>query len=99
MPRSGHQIRYVAVALLAVLAAMGLLGAAAISILANKVVGHSMQPTLRNGQRFFITPGSASKIKRFDVIVLHARRGQDEIVKRVVGLPGDRILIRSVPSY
>lgn len=53
-----------------------------------------MQPTLRNGERFFVTPGTAHTATRFDVMVMRAGRGvSGQIVKRVIAVAGDRIEI------
>lgn len=69
------------------------------------VVGHSMQPTLLEGEKLiinkitlvFASPG------RGDVIVLHdPSTGPDRkeyLVKRVVGIPGDRVEVRDHKLY
>ena len=60
---------------------------------ANYVVeGESMMPTLQNGNKLIVNkfgfqPG---ELKRLDVIVFHANEKED-YVKRIIGLPGDRI--------
>lgn len=90
---SGHRIRYVGAGILAFVL-IAVTGFSAVSILSDRVQGHSMQPTLKNGQRFLVTFGTSDKAARFDVLVLHAgRTGGTPIVKRVVGLPGDRLEI------
>ncbi|WP_456276273.1 signal peptidase I [Bacillus sp. AK128] len=52
------------------------------------VEGASMQPTLQDQDRMIVT--KIGQPKRFDIIVFHAPEGKDYI-KRVIGLPGDRI--------
>lgn len=52
------------------------------------VKGASMEPTLHDQDRMIIT--KIGEPKRFDIIVFHAPEGKDYI-KRVIGLPGDRI--------
>ncbi|WP_018156525.1 signal peptidase I [Demetria terragena] len=59
------------------------------------VVGSSMEPTLRVGDRLFLNAlTSGSEVSRFDIV--QARLGPDrqQSVKRVIGLPGDRVRIR-----
>ena len=52
------------------------------------VEGASMEPTLRDQNRMIVT--KIGEPKRFDVVVFHATEEKDYI-KRVIGLPGDRI--------
>ncbi|MCM3237745.1 signal peptidase I [Heyndrickxia oleronia] len=52
------------------------------------VDGSSMMPTLHNGDRMIVN--RFGKPDRFDIIVFHAPEKKDYI-KRVIGLPGDRI--------
>jgi signal peptidase I len=56
------------------------------------VEGSSMLPTLQDGNLLVINKISYQfdELKRFDVIVFHANK-QEDYVKRVIGLPGDRI--------
>ncbi|MFC3927285.1 signal peptidase I [Streptococcus caprae] len=52
-----------------------------------KVDGHSMDPTLADGERLFVV--KVAKIDRFDIVV--AQEDDKKIVKRVIGMPGDTI--------
>lgn len=52
-----------------------------------KVDGHSMDPTLADSQRLIVI--KTAKIERFDIVV--AKEGDKNIVKRVIGMPGDTI--------
>lgn len=64
------------------------------------VDGYSMMPTLHNHERMIVNK-LAYKIgmpHRFDIIVFHAEEGRDYI-KRVIGLPGDRIEYKNDTLY
>ncbi|MGG3820817.1 signal peptidase I [Geobacillus thermodenitrificans] len=64
------------------------------------VDGISMMPTLHNHERMIVNK-LAYKIgmpNRFDIIVFHAEEGRDYI-KRVIGLPGDRIEYKNDTLY
>src|SRR3954467_12422623 len=52
------------------------------------VDGESMNPTLQDHDRMVVT--KIGEPKRFDIVVFHASEKTDYI-KRVIGLPGDRI--------
>jgi signal peptidase I len=56
------------------------------------VEGSSMKPTLQDGNLLVINKFGYQHggIERFDVIVFHANQKED-YVKRVIGLPGDRV--------
>jgi signal peptidase I len=56
------------------------------------VRGGSMRPTLEPGQRIAVTP-LVRPPARGDLVVV-ARPRQLEVVKRVVGLPGERVRLR-----
>jgi signal peptidase I len=55
------------------------------------VRGESMLPTLRPGQRIAVGPPTRPLRRGAVVVVRHPARGGFELVKRVVGLPGDRV--------
>ena len=58
------------------------------------VRGHSMQPSLHDGDRLMVDRVShhVSGVNRFSVVVLsYPRDPKVDFVKRVVGLPGDRV--------
>ena len=58
------------------------------------VTGHSMVPTLRPGQRLFtLRAWAVRRLRRGDVVVLGSGELGFDVVKRVVGLPGDRVHI------
>jgi signal peptidase I len=54
------------------------------------VQGESMLPTLRPGQRIAVGPLRGPPA-RGDLVVVRAPQSKLEVVKRVVGLPGERV--------
>ncbi|MEH7386388.1 signal peptidase I [Bacillus sp. JJ1521] len=60
------------------------------------VEGASMQPTLHDQNRMIVT--KIGEPKRFDVVVFHAT-GDKDFIKRVIGLPGDRIEYKNDTLY
>ncbi len=59
------------------------------------ITGESMQPTLRTGQLAW-TNKLAYRFgppRRGDIVVVHTGRGQ--VVKRIIGLPGEEIAMRN----
>ena len=60
------------------------------------VDGASMNPTLQDQDRMIVT--KIGEPKRFDIVVFHAPDGSDYI-KRVIGLPGDRIEYKNDVLY
>ncbi len=85
----------------AILIAVALAGGIRYFIFAPIIVeGESMMPTLHNQDRMIVNK-MAYKIgepERFDIIVFHAEEGKDYI-KRVIGLPGDRIEYKNDTLY
>lgn len=68
----------------------------------NQIKGASMEPTFHNGNYIF-TSKVTYKFRdpiRGDVVVFHAPRNPDlEYIKRIIGLPGDTILIENQTVY
>jgi len=64
------------------------------------VEGKSMQPTFQDGNRLIVNKidYDISKPKRYDVIVFHATK-TDDYIKRVIGLPGDKIVYKNDTLY
>lgn len=54
-----------------------------------KVQGESMLPTFEDQDRVIVS--KISSIDRFDMIVFNAPDTEDYYIKRVIGMPGDRI--------
>ncbi|MFT4264322.1 MAG: signal peptidase I [Nocardioides sp.] len=69
-------------------------GALTISI---QVAGRSMHPTLADGDRLVWNPLSRHDVKRFDLVEATTPDiNSRHVVKRVIGLPGDRIAVPRV---
>ncbi len=67
-----------------------------------RVDGLSMMPTLENGEFIIVSRLSYrfGQPERGDIIVFHyPRNPTEEFIKRVIGLPGDEIVIRSGTVY
>ena len=69
-----------------------------------RVSGESMMPTLSNGDRLFVLRSgkvAANALgynyvpKRGEIIVFHSKLRDNKWIKRVVGLPGERIIIKN----
>ncbi|HET6872726.1 MAG TPA: signal peptidase I [Sporolactobacillaceae bacterium] len=70
-------------------------------IFTNYVVeGQSMMPTLQDGNRLIVNKivYHISEPKRYDIIIFHATPTED-YVKRVIGLPGDKIEYKNDVLY
>lgn len=57
------------------------------------VSGESMQPTFEHDNRIVIT--KVHKIDHFDMIVFHVPGYEDDFIKRVIGLPGDTVIMEN----
>ncbi|MBU5266204.1 signal peptidase I [Virgibacillus proomii] len=64
------------------------------------VEGESMEPTLNDGNLLMVNTFvyDLTEVDRFDVIVFHANQKED-YVKRVIGIPGDKISYRDDKLY
>lgn len=63
------------------------------------VSGNSMEPNLNNGELLLVRKigYNSSTIKRFDIVVVKDK--EDEIIKRVIGLPGEHISYKNNKLY
>ena len=59
-----------------------------------RVEGTSMAPTLVPGDRLLVNFLGRDDVRRFDVVEVDLPDGQ-QIVKRVIGIPGDEIIVRN----
>lgn len=67
--------------------------AVGISVLAVPVHGRSMEPTLDDGDRIWVSSVDGHDVQRFTVVVGSFAENSEDVVKRVVGLPGDRVVV------
>ena len=61
------------------------------------VSGASMYPTLHNADRMILS--KVGDIHRFDVVILKAPDENVEYIKRVIGMPGDTVEMKSEVLY
>ena len=63
------------------------------------VSGDSMKPNLNNGELLLVKKigYNGNSILRFDVVVI--KEGKDEIIKRIIGLPGEHISYKNNKLY
>ncbi|MGE0542493.1 MAG: signal peptidase I [Dehalococcoidia bacterium] len=65
-----------------------------------EIRGPSMLPTYHTGQRLFVTRYLFDDPSRGDVIVFHpSSSADDDYIKRVIGVPGDHVLVRGGTVY
>lgn len=57
-----------------------------------RVNGPSMYPTLKGGEIMLLN--KLGKIDRFDIVVLKIEKEEDNLIKRVIGLPGETVEIK-----
>jgi signal peptidase I len=85
-----RSVRWVAGALVIALLAV----IAAVNLLAVRVQGVSMTPTFTDGERVLLRPYSSGDTPaRLSVVVGKFAEGGQTVIKRVIGLPGDRVRI------
>ncbi|MFS0781724.1 signal peptidase I [Bacillus sp. 1P06AnD] len=58
-----------------------------------EVFGESMEPTYETSDRVMVS--KLSTIKRFDIITFHAPDADETYIKRVIGLPGDHVVMNN----
>lgn len=81
--------------------AVPVVSAVIIAVLINKfllfkvlIPSESMVPTLNVNDRLFVTRVyNLEKLKRGDILVFYSEELQEDLIKRLIGLPGDKIQI------
>ncbi len=59
-----------------------------------------MEPTLHDGELFMVNQAVEKNLKRGDIVVFSFKEDPDYFyVKRIIGLPGDRVQIREDGLY
>ena len=59
-----------------------------------KISSESMVPTLNVGDRLFVTRVyNLENLKRGDIVVFRSEEKDEDMIKRLIGLPGDKIVI------
>lgn len=94
------KIKYLRV-ILVILLAIGIAFLVRSFLFASYVVdGESMEPTLEDHDLLMVNKVlySLKDVDRFDIIVFHANK-QEDYVKRVVGLPGDKVAFKDDVLY
>ena len=92
-------LEYIKVIIITVVFTLGVLYFVQIS----RVVGSSMEPTYQNGNiilvdKFFYKRGKPS-YNDIVVVKYHVGEGEDQIIKRIVGLPGDHLEMKDNQLY
>lgn len=64
-----------------------------------KVDGSSMYPTLQDHDYAFMSRLNLNQIERFDVVTLNCKKLGNIIIKRVIGLPGEKIVYKDDQLY
>lgn len=66
-----------------------------------EVLGFSMEPNLHSGQRVFVSKAAYwfGEPQRGDVVVFDTARFSQDIIHRIVGLPGEMAEIRAGEAY
>lgn len=69
----------------------------------SRVVGSSMEPTYHNGNIILVDKvfykGGTPSYNDIVVVAYHVSAGEDQIIKRVIGLPGDHIEMKDNQLY
>jgi len=83
--------------ILPIVVALAIYGLLSLTIDSFKVYGVSMLPTIQPDEYIIVnkTAYSIHEPQRGDIIVFHSPREPKDLIKRIIGLPGDTIEIRN----
>ena len=62
-----------------------------------RVNGRSMYPTLKGGEIMLLN--KLGKVNRFDIVVLKIDKEEDNLIKRIIGMPGETVEIKNNEIY
>ena len=62
-----------------------------------RVNGQSMYPTLKGGEIMILN--KLGKVNRFDIVVLKIESEEDNLIKRIIGMPGETVEIKNNEIY
>lgn len=62
------------------------------------VTGHSMEPTVAEGDRLLVDPFGPDDVERFDIVESSLGDREIPVIKRVIGMPGDQVQVRGDES-
>ncbi len=94
--------RYIRDILITIIAALAIFLVLQVTVGSFKVYGMSMMPGIQHGDYIMVSKISYSfqDPKRGDIIVFHSPRSYDsDLIKRVIGLPGDTIEVKNGKVY
>jgi signal peptidase I len=59
------------------------------------IPSESMVPTINVGDKVFVTRiYNKDKLQRGDIVVFYSKELKDTLIKRLIGLPGDEVVIK-----
>lgn len=63
--------------------------------------GESMSPTIHNNERVLVNKliFQISSVKRFDMVAIQTKSSNKSLIKRIIGLPGERLEYKSNTLY
>ncbi|MFB7351125.1 signal peptidase I [Bacillus thuringiensis] len=65
------------------------------------ISGESMSPTIHNNERVLVNKliFRISSVKRFDMVAIQTESGNKSLIKRIIGLPGERLEYKKNTLY